>query len=374
MSILKLENVCFSYGTKTVLEGISYEFEKGKMYAVVGKSGAGKTTLLSVLSGLASPGSGTITYNGEDIRKIDKYRFRSKYIGVIFQSFNLLTKFTALENVELSMDIAGVKGKTKEKREQAMALLSSVGLDEDEANRRILKLSGGQQQRVAIARALVNRPKVLLLDEPLGALDLKLRKGMQIELKRMQQKLGITFIYVTHDQEEALTMSDTIVVMNEGVIQQIGTPVDIYNEPKNIFVAKFIGESNILPGIMLGDYKVRFHGREFTCVDAGFGSHTPVDVVVRPEDIDLYEESRSSLTGVVKSVLFMGVHYEFRVDTGDFVWTVHSTDYIEPGSRVSLTILPDAIHIMHKSVNPDEQEMPTEDERFEAALAEEAEA
>ena len=280
-------------------------------------------------------------------------------ISYVFQEDRLLPWLSARQNVAL------VSGS-----EEATRWLCALGLG-DFLDALPSSLSGGMARRVAIARALVNRPKVLLLDEPLGALDLKLRKGMQIELKRMQQKLGITFIYVTHDQEEALTMSDTIVVMNEGVIQQIGTPVDIYNEPKNIFVAKFIGESNILPGIMLGDYKVRFHGREFTCVDAGFGSHTPVDVVVRPEDIDLYEESRSSLTGVVKSVLFMGVHYEFRVDTGDFVWTVHSTDYIEPGSRVSLTILPDAIHIMHKSVNPDEQEMPTEDERFEAALAEE---
>ena len=202
MSILKLENVCFSYGTKTVLEGISYEFEKGKMYAVVGKSGAGKTTLLSVLSGLASPGSGTITYNGEDIRKIDKYRFRSKYIGVIFQSFNLLTKFTALENVELSMDIAGVKGKTKEKREQAMALLSSVGLDEDEANRRILKLSGGQQQRVAIARALSYNPDVILADEPTGNLDGETQKEI-MEIFRELAEQGKCVILVSHSPEVA---------------------------------------------------------------------------------------------------------------------------------------------------------------------------
>ena len=214
---------------------------------------------------------------------------------------------------------------------------------------------------------------MLLLDEPLGALDLKLRKGMQIELKRMQQRLGITFIYVTHDQEEALTMSDTIVVMNEGVIQQIGTPADIYNEPKNVFVAKFIGESNIIPGVMLEDYKVRFHDIDFECVDAGFGCNTPVDVVVRPEDIDIMPLGKTALKGIIKSVLFMGVHYEFRIETGSFTWTVHSTDYVAPDTEISLEIVPDAIHIMHKSLKHDEQELLTEDEIADAAAAAEEE-
>ena len=232
------------------------------------------------------------------------------------------------------------------------------------------KLSGGQQQRVAIARALVNRPQVLLLDEPLGALDLKLRKGMQIELKKMQQRLGITFIFVTHDQEEALTMSDTIVVMNEGQIQQIGTPTDIYNEPKNVFVAKFIGESNILPGIMKKDLLVNFMGRDFECVDSGFMKNEPVDVVVRPEDIDMVSDADADahLHGKVKSVLFMGVHYEFLVECGSVTLTIHSTDYVAPGSDVGIIILPDAIHIMHKSVKPEELDFTTADELLEAEM------
>ena len=363
--LIDLKGIRKEFDGVDVLKNIDLYIRDGEFLTLLGPSGCGKTTMLRLIAGFALPSSGQVIMDGKDMSRVPPYKRR---VNTVFQKYALFPHLNVYDNIAFGLKIQKLpKAEIQQRVEEMLELVNLKGYEK----RWIEQLSGGQQQRVAIARALVNRPKVLLLDEPLGALDLKLRKGMQIELKRMQQKLGITFIYVTHDQEEALTMSDTIVVMNEGVIQQIGTPVDIYNEPKNIFVAKFIGESNILPGIMLGDYKVRFHGREFTCVDAGFGSHTPVDVVVRPEDIDLYEESRSSLTGVVKSVLFMGVHYEFRVDTGDFIWTVHSTDYIEPGSRVSLTILPDAIHIMHKSVNPDEQEMPTEDERFEAALAEE---
>lgn len=363
--LVRLEGITKAYGDHVIIPPLSLSIHDGEFLTLLGPSGCGKTTLLRMLAGLDTPTKGKIILDGQDITNLPPYK---RDVNMVFQNYALFPHMTAEENIGFGLRMKGVGREEAAKRTQKLLKLIRL---EDLRSRYPSQMSGGQQQRVAVARALVNNPKMLLLDEPLGALDYQLRKTLQIELKDLQEELGLTFVFVTHDQEEALTMSDTIVVMNEGVIQQIGTPVDIYNEPKNIFVAKFIGESNILPGIMLGDYKVRFHGREFTCVDAGFGSHTPVDVVVRPEDIDLYEESRSSLTGVVKSVLFMGVHYEFRVDTGDFIWTVHSTDYIEPGSRVSLTILPDAIHIMHKSVNPDEQEMPTEDERFEAALAEE---
>lgn len=226
-------------------------------------------------------------------------------------------------------------------------MLHMVNLD-GFGKRSVEQLSGGQQQRVAIARALVNEPEALLLDEPLGALDLKLRKGMQVELKKMQQKLGITFLYVTHDQEEALTMSDTVVVMNHGVIQQIGTPQDVYNEPKNRFVANFIGESNIVPGTMIEDYLVRFNDHDYPCVDAGFGKNTPVDVVLRPEDIDLVPPEQSQVHGQVQSILFMGVHYAIRVRCGEWEFVAQSTDAVSVGETVGVIILPDAIHIMHK--------------------------
>ena len=366
--IVSLKDIVVDFDGERILDELSLDIHDKEFVTFLGPSGCGKTTTLRVIAGFITPKSGNVFFDGKDIASVPPYK---RQVNTVFQKYALFPHLNVYENVAFGLRLKKLPEETI--RPKVLEMLETVGLRGFE-RRSINQLSGGQQQRVAIARSLVNQPRVLLLDEPLGALDLKLRKEMQLELKRLQREMNITFVYVTHDQEEALTMSDTVVVMNKGNIQQIGSPQDIYNEPENAFVADFIGESNILPGIMLGDYKVRFHGREFTCVDAGFGSHTPVDVVVRPEDIDLYEESRSSLTGVVKSVLFMGVHYEFRVDTGDFVWTVHSTDYIEPGSRVSLTILPDAIHIMHKSVNPDEQEMPTEDERFEAALAEEAEA
>ena len=351
--ILKLENIGFRYGDKPVLRQINYSFEPGKIYGIVGKSGSGKTTLLSVMSGLAEPSEGRILCRGEDLTARDKYIYRSRDIGVIFQNFNLLTKLTAAENVELSLELSlrstDQKADPKELYSRAYGCLREVGLGQEEADRRVLKLSGGQQQRVAIARALVNQPKVLLLDEPLGALDLKLRKEMQVELKRMQQQLGITFIYVTHDQEEALTMSDTIVVMKDGVIQQIGKPTDIYNEPNNPFVADFIGESNIVPAVMLEDYKVRFKGLTFKCVDAGFGKNVEVDVVIRPEDIDIVPPEQARVVGKVVSVVFMGVHYEIDVDCGGYEWVVHSTDYAAVGDTVGISIPPDAIHVMKKT-------------------------
>jgi len=355
MSMLELSHVKKSFKENPVIRDISISVEQGDVVAVLGPSGSGKTTLLRCAGYLSQADGGTVTLDGEtfDLHRISKrdvVRYRRK-IGFVFQSFNLFGNKTALQNVTAGLTIARKMDK-KEAERIGLEALEKVGLL-DRKDYYPSKLSGGQQQRVAIARALVNRPQVLLLDEPLGALDLKLRKGMQIELKRMQQRLGITFVFVTHDQEEALTMSDTIVVMNEGTIQQIGTPTDIYNEPKNVFVAKFIGESNIMPGTMKEDFLVNFHGRDFECVDKGFRKNEPVDVVIRPEDIDFVAPEKGMFRGTVKSVLFMGVHYEFRVDCGEVTLTVHSTDYAEPGSEVGIEIVPDAIHIMHKSDAPE---------------------
>ena len=278
--LIDLKNITKTYDDTDVLKDINLYIRDGEFLTLLGPSGCGKTTMLRLIAGFTLPDNGQILVDGKDISGVPPCR---RQVNTVFQKYALFPHLNVFDNIAFGLKIQKLpKDEIESRVNEMMELVNLAGY----GSRYIDQLSGGQQQRVAIARALVNRPRVLLLDEPLGALDLKLRKGMQIELKRMQQKLGITFIYVTHDQEEALTMSDTIVVMNEGVIQQIGTPADIYNEPKNVFVAKFIGESNIIPGVMLEDYRVRFHDIDFECVDAGFGCNTPVDVVVRPEDIE----------------------------------------------------------------------------------------
>ena len=287
--LIDLKNITKTYDDTDVLKDINLYIRDGEFLTLLGPSGCGKTTMLRLIAGFTLPDNGQILVDGKDISGVPPYR---RQVNTVFQKYALFPHLNVFDNIAFGLKIQKLpKDEIESRVNEMMELVNLAGY----GSRYIDQLSGGQQQRVAIARALVNRPRVLLLDEPLGALDLKLRKGMQIELKRMQQKLGITFIYVTHDQEEALTMSDTIVVMNEGVIQQIGTPADIYNEPKNVFVAKFIGESNIIPGVMLEDYKVRFHDIDFECVDAGFGCNTPVDVVVRPEDIDIMPLGKTAL-------------------------------------------------------------------------------
>lgn len=370
--MLKITGIRKSFSTLDVLKGVDLTVHKGEVVSLIGPSGSGKTTLLRCANFLDQAEDGTMVLDGQTyhlghVRRTEMYEAR-RHTAFVFQNYNLFLNKTALQNVTEGLIVAR-KMPRDEAEARAQKALEKVGLGNRGASYPN-QLSGGQQQRVAIARALVNRPQVLLLDEPLGALDLKLRKGMQIELKKMQQRLGITFIFVTHDQEEALTMSDTIVVMNEGQIQQIGTPTDIYNEPKNVFVAKFIGESNILPGIMKKDLLVNFMGRDFECVDSGFMKNEPVDVVVRPEDIDMVSDAdeNAHLHGKVKSVLFMGVHYEFLVECGSVTLTIHSTDYVAPGSDVGIIILPDAIHIMHKSVKPEELDFTTADELLEAEM------
>ena len=365
--IIKLQNIHIEFDDETIIEDLNLSIKDKEFVTLLGPSGCGKTTTLRTIAGFVTPDRGDIIFDGVKINNLPPHK---RQVNTVFQKYALFPHLNVFDNIAFGLKIQKLpKDEIESRVNEMMELVNLAGY----GSRYIDQLSGGQQQRVAIARALVNRPRVLLLDEPLGALDLKLRKGMQIELKRMQQKLGITFIYVTHDQEEALTMSDTIVVMNEGVIQQIGTPADIYNEPKNVFVAKFIGESNIIPGTMLEDYRVRFHNIDFECVDAGFGCNTPVDVVVRPEDIDIMPLGKTALKGTIKSVLFMGVHYEFRIETGSFTWTVHSTDYVAPDTEIGLEIVPDAIHIMHKSLKHDEQELLTEDEIADAAAAAEEE-
>ncbi|MBO4563300.1 MAG: polyamine ABC transporter ATP-binding protein [Clostridia bacterium] len=341
--LIELKNITKDYDGDLALDNVSLYIRDGEFLTLLGPSGCGKTTLLRIIAGFITPTSGEVIIDGADMKGIPPYK---RQVNTVFQKYALFPHLNVFENIAFGLKIK--KTPKAQIEEKVNAMLKLVNL-EGYGKRYIDQLSGGQQQRIAIARALVNEPKVLLLDEPLGALDLKLRKEMQIELKRMQQQLGITFIFVTHDQEEALTMSDTIVVMKDGVIQQIGRPTDIYNEPKNPFVADFIGESNIVPGVMLDDYKVRMKGMTFPCVDAGFGKNVEVDVVIRPEDIDIVEPEKARISGKVVSVVFMGVHYEVDVDCGGYEWVVHTTDAAEVGQQVGISIPPDAIHIMKKT-------------------------
>ena len=340
--IIDLKNISKQFEDNKVLKSVNMYIRRNEFLTLLGPSGCGKTTLLRIIGGFEEPTEGKVLFEGQDIVNVPPYKRR---INTVFQKYALFPHMSVADNIAFGLQIKKMeKAEIKKKVSEILELVDLKGFEK----RSIDSLSGGQQQRIAIARALVNEPEVLLLDEPLGALDLKLRKGMQLELKKIQQKVGITFIYVTHDQEEALTMSDTIVVMNEGEIQQIGTPVDIYNEPKNAFVADFIGESNILPGMMHKDYLVQFHHTDFECVDAGFGEKAPVDVVIRPEDIRIVETDHGMLKGQVESVIFKGVHYEMLVRTEEFLWTVHSTSMSSEGEVVGMVITPIDIHIMKR--------------------------
>lgn len=344
--IIELKNISKEYNGEQVLDSINLDIHDNEFITLLGPSGCGKTTTLRIIGGFVMPDSGDVLFNGKKVTNVPPYK---RPVNTVFQKYALFPHLNVFENVAFGLRVAKVPDGEIERRVKEM--LENVDLEGFD-KRSVNNLSGGQQQRVAIARALINNPKVLLLDEPLGALDLKLRKEMQIELKDIQQQLSITFIYVTHDQEEALTMSDTVVVMNNGRIQQIGSPQDIYNEPVNAFVADFIGESNILPGIMHRDYVVEFAGNNFDCVDGGFGEMEPVDVVIRPEDITLTEASDNVLNGVVESVTFKGVHYEIIINAYSDVWMVHSTKAAKPGDIVGLSFTPEDIHIMEKSEMP----------------------
>ena len=341
--LIQLENIHKDYGGKTVLNNINLYVRDKEFVTLLGPSGCGKTTTLRIIGGFESPSAGVVYFDGKDITSLPAHK---RQVNTVFQRYALFPHLNIFDNIAFGPRIA--KQPEKQIRERVDEMLRMVNLTGYE-KASPSQLSGGEQQRVAIARALINHPRVLLLDEPLSALDLKLRKEMQRELKAIQQRVGITFVFVTHDQEEALTMSDTVVVMNKGSIQQIGTPTDIYNEPKNAFVADFIGESNILDGVMLEDKLVRFSGHTFTCVDSGFDRKEPVDVVVRPEDVDIVSEEKGMLRGAVTSVIFMGVHYEIIVDVDGFKWMIQTTDYVAEGANIGLYIEPDAIHIMKKS-------------------------
>ncbi len=352
MRLIELKGVNKSFGDTQVLYDIDLYIRKCEFITLLGPSGCGKTTMLRIIGGFEMPTTGEVLFEGQDLTAIPPYKRR---INTVFQKYALFTHLNVFDNIAFGLKLKspealGAKNRAEYKAEierRVKRMLKLVKMEGYE-KRSVDSLSGGQQQRIAIARALVNEPEVLLLDEPLGALDLKLRKEMQLELKSMQQQLGITFIYVTHDQEEALTMSDTVVVLNGGRIQQIGDPKRIYDEPKNAFVADFIGESNILQGTMLEDELVEFSGREFPCVDEGFDKDEPVDVVVRPEDVMVVGSDIGMLTGTVESVLFKGVHYEMMINTGDYRWKVHSTTMQPVGSKVGLTIVPFNIHIMRR--------------------------
>ena len=355
--LIRLRNIRMAFDDEVVLNDLNLYINDKEFLTLLGPSGCGKTTTLRIIGGFTTPVSGDVLFDGVRINDVPPYR---RQINTVFQKYALFPHMNVFENVAFGLrmqkrpdpkDPSGkrrVKIRETEIRQRVLEMLEVVSLKGFE-NRKPDALSGGQQQRVAIARALVNRPKVLLLDEPLGALDLKLRKDMQLELKKIQQQVGITFIYVTHDQEEALTMSDTIVVMDKGCIQQIGTPEDIYNEPKNAFVADFIGESNIIDGVMVRDKLVKMYGREFPCLDGGFAENEPVDVVIRPEDIDIVPMEQGQLVGTVTSVTFKGMQYDIIVDFRGFKWLIQTTDHSPVGARIGIKIDPDGIHIMKKS-------------------------
>ncbi len=341
--LIRLTDLVMEFDGERILDSINLYINDKEFLTLLGPSGCGKTTTLRVIGGFLTPTSGDVLFDGKRINDVPAYQ---RKINTVFQRYALFPHLDVYDNIAFGLRIA--KLPEQEIDERVTEMLEIVSLKGFE-NRKVTSLSGGQQQRVAIARALVNRPKVLLLDEPLGALDLRLRKDMQNELKRIQQAMDITFIYVTHDQEEALTMSDTIVVMDKGKIQQVGTPEDIYNEPKNAFVADFIGESNILDGVMLEDFSVKFFGRTFKCVDKGFEKNEPVDVVIRPEDIDIVKPDEGHLCGTVTSVTFKGVHYDTIVDFKGFKWLIQTTDFCPEGSYIGIRLNPEDIHIMHKS-------------------------
>ena len=342
-NLIELKNITVAFDGEKVLDDLSLYIRDGEFVTLLGSSGCGKTTTLRIIAGFIEPDEGTMLFDSKDMSGVPPYK---REVNTIFQRYALFPHYNVFENIAYGLRVR----KTPEPviREEVEKMLKLVGLSGFE-KRNVTKLSGGQQQRVAIARALVLKPKVLLLDEPLAALDLKLRKDMQNELKNIQKQMGITFIYVTHDQEEALSMSDTVVVMNRGKIQQIGSPIDIYNEPKNAFVADFIGESNIIDGVMKADYKVTFARHTFECLDKGFAEGEEVDVVVRPEDVDIVPADRGMVTGKVTSVTFRGVHFEIIVDIGGFKWMIQTTDEHREGDVVGLFVEPDAIHIMKKS-------------------------
>ena len=341
--IIELKNITKSFDGEPVLKGINLDIYDNEFLTLLGPSGCGKTTLLRLIGGFETPDEGEVVFLGQVINDVPPHQ---RNVNTVFQKYALFPHLNVFENVAFPLREKKVPKDEIEKRVTEM--LSLVALSGFE-RRNITSLSGGQQQRVAIARALIGQPQVLLLDEPLGALDLKLRKDMQVELKKIQKQTGITFIFVTHDQEEALSMSDTVVVMSEGKIHQIGTPIDIYNEPVNAFVAGFIGESNILDGFMLEDFRVTFSGQTFDCLDKGFGYNEAVDVVVRPEDVDIVSLEEGQVAGVVTSVTFMGVHYEIIVDVGGFKWMIQTTDFVDVGEHIGIKLDPDAIHIMKKS-------------------------
>ena len=343
--IIELKNISKNFEDQQVLKGIDLNIYENEFLTLLGPSGCGKTTLLRIIGGFEEPSNGQLIFDGKDISKVPPYK---REVNTVFQKYALFPFLNVADNIAFGLNLKKMDKDVIEKKVSRM--LELVGLKGFE-KRDVTLLSGGQQQRVAIARALVNEPKVLLLDEPLGALDAKLRKDMQTELKKIQKEVGITFIFVTHDQEEALSMSDTIVVLNDGVIQQIGTPMDIYNEPQNRFVAEFIGESNIIEGNMIKDCLVNFDGIDWECVDKGFKDNEDIEVVLRPEDMDVVEPEAGKVSGTIISKVFMGVHYEYLVETKNRNYKVHTTENYEIGKKVGLTIDPFDIQVMHKMAN-----------------------